>query len=322
MTRILVWAETRDGKVRKVTSEAAATALKLTGITGGEVAGVVIGDVDLAQSLGELGIPRVYTVSGDQFESYSSEAFTESVALAAEAMEADIVMCGGSALGRDVSARLAARINGVLFSDITDISYTDDHFHVFRPVYSGKLDAEYLVTGRPAVISLRPNVFPATETAQTSPELIPLDTTNLLIRAKVKQAIQAAQGVLDVTEADIIVSGGRGVGGPEGFKVIEDLAATLGAAVGASRAAVDADWIPYAHQVGQTGKVVAPVLYIACGISGAIQHFTGMGSAKFIIAINRDAEAPIMKKADFAIVGDLFKVIPVLKQELAKIVNR
>nr|HPQ41788.1 electron transfer flavoprotein subunit alpha/FixB family protein [bacterium] len=136
------------------------------------------------------------------------------------------------------------------------------------------------------------------------------------------ETIVSAQDILDVTEANIIVSGGRGVGGPEGFKVIEDTARALGAAVGASRVAVDEGWIPYKHQVGQTGKVVSPVLYIACGISGAIQHFAGMGSAKFIIAVNRDSEAPIMKKADFAIVGDLFKVLPVLKEELLKIIHK
>jgi electron transfer flavoprotein alpha subunit len=189
-------------------------------------------------------------------------------------------------------------------------------------VYSGKLLALTELTAERKVISLRPNVFAPAQEREQAAEVETITLEDVRIRAQVQKAIEAAQGALDVTEAEIIVSGGRGVKGPDGFKLIEDLAHTLRGAVGASRAAVDSGWIPYKHQVGQTGKVVSPVLYIACGISGAIQHFAGMGSSKFIIAINTDKEAPIMEKADFSIVGDLFQVVPILKEELAKAIKQ
>ncbi|MCK5076317.1 MAG: electron transfer flavoprotein subunit alpha/FixB family protein [Calditrichia bacterium] len=178
------------------------------------------------------------------------------------------------------------------------------------------------MNGEIKVLSIRPNVFTEMEDVGGDAEVVTNSPDTQNIRAKVVKAIQAALEVLDVAEADIICSGGRGVGGPDGFDVVKDLAKTLGGAVGASRVAVDEGWISYDHQVGQTGKVVSPVLYIASGISGAIQHFAGMGTSKFIIAINKDPECPMMEKADFAIEGDLFKVVPVLKEELLKVKSR
>ncbi len=318
MAGILVWAETRNGELRKSTREAAATALNLGETLGVPVSAVLLGDPGAAVQVGALGIPKLFTLDVE----FSSESFTDAIALAVDTAGADTVIISATAMGRDVSARLAAKLNAGLAADVVELKVTPETFNVIRPVYSGKLLAEVELLADKKVLTLRPNVFDAAEPGSGSAETESLVVEDLNIRAKVVQAIAAAEGVMDITEANIIVAGGRGVKSSEGFGIIEDLAKTLGGAVGASRAAVDADWIPYKHQVGQTGKVVSPVLYIAAGISGAIQHFAGMGSSKFIIAINTDPDAPIMSKADFAIVGDLFKVVPILKEELAGTLNQ
>ena len=323
MAGILVWAETSKGGIRKATREAAAVGLKLAEKTGAPLAAVLCGGTpEAAAGLGKLGFAKVYTASGEAFQKYSSEAYTAAVAAAGQAMGADVYLMGATSLGRDLSARLAAKLDAALATDVIDIQWEQSPLRVIRPVYSNKLLGVTELTADKKVLALRPNAFHAAEEKAQAAQVENLPMDGINIRAQVRKAIEAAEGALDVTEADIIVSGGRGVGGPEGFKVIEDLAKTLRAAVGASRAAVDSGWIPYKHQVGQTGKVVSPVLYIACGISGAIQHFAGMGSSKFIIAINKDPNAPIMEKADFCIVGDLFQVVPILKAELAKALQR
>ena len=321
MAGILVWVETSEGKIRKITRETAGAGAKLAEKLGVPLGAVLFNGRDLVPELGNLGFSKIYTADGPAFEKYSGEAYAEAFAAAGKQFSADVFLTGATALGRDLSACLAARLDAALAIDVTEILYDAKPLAVIRPVYSGKLLAEVELQGEMKVISLRPNVFPVTEKPAASPEVIPLSLETLSIRAQVRKAIKAAEGVMDVTEATIVISGGRGTGGPAGFKVIEDLARALGAAVGASRVAVDEGWIEYSHQVGQTGKVVSPVLYIACGISGSTQHFAGMGSSKFIIAINTDSDAPIMGKADFAIVGDLFKVVPVLKEELSKVVK-
>lgn len=318
MKGVLVWAETQKGHAKKVAREAIGAALELAKKHGVSAAAVVINGGDAANELETLGLSRIYTVDGPHFESYSSEGYVHAMEAAGNDFGADVFLTGATALGRDLSARLAARLDAALATDVTEIDWDSEPTRVVRPVYSGKLLADVELKSDVKVISLRPNVFGAAEEQDQAAEVITLTLPDPTIKATVKEALEAAQDVLDVSEADIIVSGGRGVGGHEGFKVIEDLAKAIGGAVGASRVAVDEGWIPYQHQVGQTGKVVTPVLYIACGISGAIQHFAGMGSSKFVIAINKDPDAPIMKKADFAIVGDLFKVVPLLKDELVK----
>ncbi|MBU2573899.1 MAG: electron transfer flavoprotein subunit alpha/FixB family protein [Elusimicrobia bacterium] len=318
MAGVLVWVETSEGKIKKITREAAGAGAKIAAKLGVPLGAALFNGRDLVPGLENLGFSKIYTAEGAIFEKYSSEAYAQAFAAAGEQFNADVFLTGATALGRDLSACLAARLDAALAIDVTEILYDARPLKVIRPVYSGKLLAEVELLGDKKVISLRPNVFPAAETPSAPPEVVPLSLENLAIRAEVRKAIKAAEGVMDVTEANIVISGGRGTGGPEGFKVIGELARTLGAAVGASRVAVDEGWIEYAHQVGQTGKVVSPVLYIACGISGSTQHFAGMGSSKFIIAVNTDPDAPIMEKADFAIVGDLFKVVPVLKEELGK----
>lgn len=318
MKSILFWAETRDGQIRKSTRECITAGSTLARETGAELIAVMIGDKSAAAELSTYDIARIHLVSGEDLQQFSSEGYAEAVAGIAVQTNATAILLGATALGRDISGRLAAKLDGSLGTDIVALRHAGENLVVDRPVYSGKLTATVELTRKPFILTLRPNVFPAATPSGNQAPIVETDPGVSRIRAKVTQAIAAAKGVLDVTEAEIIVSGGRGLGGAEGFSILETLAASLGAAVGASRAAVDAGWITYSHQVGQTGKVVSPVLYIACGISGAIQHFAGMGSAKFIIAINKDPEAPIMKKADFAIVGDLFKVVPILAEELSK----
>ncbi|MBN1296354.1 electron transfer flavoprotein subunit alpha/FixB family protein [bacterium] len=319
MSAIVIWAEVKDGTVRKSALEAIHAAGNIAG--DNPVHAVIIGSRSAAETLSEYPVQSVLHVHGSDYLVYQSETYTDAVFTAIDQLHADTVIIAATALGRDLSARLAARMDAALATDVTAIQ-SGDHITVTRSIYSGKVMADVDILAPRAVITIRPNVFDTPQPTGHPAVVHDLSPSLKTIRAVVREALASAQDTLDVTEADIIVSGGRGVGGPDGFKVIDDIARSIGAAVGASRVAVDEGWIPYKHQVGQTGKVVSPVLYIACGISGAIQHFAGMGSARFIIAINSDPEAPIMKKADFAIVGDLFKVLPVLQEELKKILNR
>jgi electron transfer flavoprotein alpha subunit len=323
MPGILVWIETAGGEARKASREAAGAALRLAEKLGVPAAAVLCGpDAPAAASLGKIGFSKVFTAGGDGLAQYSGEAYAGAVAEAGACLGADTYLMAATALGRDLSARLAARLDAALAVDVTDIRWDSSPLTVVRPVYSGRLLAVTELSASCRVVSLRPNVFPPAPDKETAAEIVAVSPGDLRIRVQVRKAVAAAQGAIDVTQAEVIVAGGRGVGGPEGFKLIEGLAGSLRGAVAASRAAVDSGWIPYHHQVGQTGKVVSPVLYIACGISGAIQHFAGMGSAKFIIAINKDKSAPIMEKADFSIVGDLFQVLPILTEELSKALKR
>jgi electron transfer flavoprotein alpha subunit len=222
-------------------------------------------------------------------------------------------------MGRDLAPRVAAALGVGALADVVALEKDGDQLVARRPVYSGKAFATVDSAGtKPQVISLRPNVFSQEEVGGTA-EVVTLDGLTPTIRAKVKELVDTGGGELDVAEADIIVSGGRGLKGPENFALIRELADALGGAVGASRAAVDAGWIPHKHQVGQTGKVVSPSLYVACGISGAIQHLAGMSSSKVIVAINKDPDAPIFKIADYGVVGDLFDVIPPMVEEVEKL---
>jgi electron transfer flavoprotein alpha subunit len=222
-------------------------------------------------------------------------------------------------MGRDLAPRCAAALGVGAIADVTGLEMEGDAFVASRPVYSGKAFATVDAGGKnPQVISLRPNVFAAEEVGGSA-EVVALDGLALSIRAVVKELVSTGGDELDVAEADVIVSGGRGIKGPENFALIRELASELGAAVGASRAVVDAGWIEHAHQVGQTGKVVSPSLYIAAGISGAIQHLAGMSSSKVIVAINKDPDAPIFKVADYGVVGDLFTVIPPMIEEIKKL---
>ena len=311
MAGILVFVEQRDGEIRKASLQAISQA-KREGGAGGEVAAVLPGSgiANAAGELGTWGADKVFVADDPNLALYSAEGYAEVVAKAAELTSPSAIFFGGTAMGRDLAPRLAAKIGVGGVPDVVALTAEGEGFSALRPVYSGKADATATTGGKvPQVISLRPNVFAAEELGGAG-EVVALDGFTLSIRAMVKELVASGGGELDVAEADVIVSGGRGVKGPENFALIKSLADALGGAVGASRAVVDAGWISHSHQVGQTGKVVSPSLYIACGISGAIQHLAGMSSSKIIVAINKDPDAPIFKIADYGVVGDLFDVIP------------
>jgi len=308
MAKILVFVEQRDSEVRKASFQAISEAKR----QGAEVSAVLPGSgvAEAAAGLGTWGADTVYVADDPNLALYSAEGYAEVVAKAVETVQPSAIFFAGTAMGRDLAPRVAARLGVGALADVVALTADGETFTARRPVYSGKAFATATTAGKmPQVITLRPNVFAAEELGGAG-DVVALDGLDLSIRAMVKELIAAGGGELDVAEADIIVSGGRGIKGPENFALIKSLADALGGAVGASRAAVDAGWIGHAHQVGQTGKVVSPSLYIACGISGAIQHLAGMSSSKVIVAINTDPDAPIFKIADYGVVGDLFTVIP------------
>ena len=319
MATVLVLAERRGGEMKRPTLEALAQARRLAG-DAGSVAVLVFGSgaSAAAAALGAHGADRVLACDDPRSDAYLPEAFAATLASAASATGAEIVLAPATALGKDVVARAAARLGSGVLSDVVEIEWTGSALRGKRPVYSGKAYAWAAIPeSRPAMATLRPNVFPAAASARGGVvEAIALEGET---RARAVALEKPAEVEIDVAEATIIVSGGRGLKAPENFALVRDLAHALGGAVGASRAVVDAGWIDHAHQVGQTGKVVSPSLYVACGISGAIQHLAGMSSAKVIVAVNKDAEAPIFKIATYGIVGDLFEVLPKLTEEVRKL---
>jgi len=318
MAGILVFIEQRNGDIRNASLQALSEAKRQA---GGDVAAVLVGSGvgDAAAGLGAFGAAKAFVADDPNLALYSAEGYTEAVAKAVEAAAPDAVFFAGTAMGRDLAPRVAAKLGVGALADVIALEKDGDQFVARRPVYSGKAFATVDSAGsKPQVISLRPNVFAAEETGGSA-EVVALDGLSLAIRAVVKELMDTGAGELDVAEADVIVSGGRGLKGPENFAILKELADALGGAVGASRAAVDAGWIPHKHQVGQTGKVVSPSLYIAAGISGAIQHLAGMSSSKVIVAVNKDPDAPIFKISDYGIIGDLFDVVPPMVDEVKKL---
>jgi electron transfer flavoprotein alpha subunit len=316
---VLVFIEERQGSVKKSSLEALAAARGLAGNSGDHVTAVCIGAGEPPANLAHHGADVVARVSHELLATYSAEGFTSALTQLAARKEPRIILGSATAMGRDFLPRVSARLRVGLAQDCTEILAVANGLECVRPMFAGKALARVRLTGVPAMATLRPNVFSAGEpdtsrSAQVeefTPDLSPSD-----IHARVSGVEAAAGQKIELTEANIIVSGGRGLKGPENFPIIQALADALGGAMGASRAAVDAGWIDHQHQVGQTGKTVSPTLYIACGISGAIQHLAGMSSSKYIVAINKDPEAPIFKLADYGIVGDLFSVVPALTEEV------
>jgi electron transfer flavoprotein alpha subunit len=324
MSNVLVFIEQRDGKIRKSSLEALTLGRTLAGKTGGALAAVVAGAGigSLAAEVGAYGAAKVFVADRPELQLFSSEGYAAALDAAATAFKPSIVLASATAMGRDVAPRFAARRGVSVLSDVMSLDVVNGRITGERPVYSGK--ARVQVTAAPAaeiqVATPRPNVFPASKAeAPGAGEVVNLDLGALKIRAKVVKVQAAEAGEIDVAEADKIVTGGRGIKGPESWSVLRALCTELGAALGASRAAVDAGWIGHEHQVGQTGKVVSPSLYIACGVSGAIQHLAGMGSSKVIVAINKDPEAPIFKVATYGVVGDLFQIVPAMTEAAKKL---
>ena len=312
-----VWiiAEQRDGALRKISFELASTARKLADQLGVEVSAVLLGSgiEGLAAQLGKYGVDKVYVGDSPALEPYITEAHAAAAAKIIKENDPAIVLAGASVQGKDLSARLAGKLATGLATDCTDVKIADGKLLAIRPMYAGKCFGEVITSASPQMASLRPNVFAMAENAKAAAvtKFDPaIDAAQ--IKSKILEVQKDTSGKVDLTEANVIVAGGRGMKGPEGFQILEELAEVLKGCVGASRAAVDAGWRLQKDQVGQTGKVVSPNLYIACGISGAIQHLAGMSSSKYIVAINKDAEAPIFAKADYGVVDDLFKVVPEL----------
>lgn len=321
MAKILAVVEQRDGALRKVSNEVVGAARTIADAVGAEVHAVLLGPPGVAGGAGELGrwgADKVLVVENDALAQYSPDVAAATVAAQAEGDTYAIVFAA-SAQGRDLAPRVAAKLDVPLAADVTAIDASSGELQVTRPVYSGRAFATLAFTGGPRVLSIRPNVFRPAENAKAgavetiTPALDPSQA-----RVKVREVKAASGDRPDVGEAAIVVSGGRGMKGPESWNLLEELRDALGpqAALGASRAVVDAGWRPHAEQVGQTGKTVSPQLYIAVGISGAMQHLAGMRSARTIVAINKDPDAPIFKVADYGIVGDAHEILPKLTEAI------
>ncbi|MCI0432913.1 MAG: electron transfer flavoprotein subunit alpha/FixB family protein [Gemmatimonadetes bacterium] len=323
MQNILAIAEQRDGALRSVSAEVTTAARSLADTLGGEVHVLVVGGPGIdatAAGLGAWGADRILIAEAEHLSQYSPEALTALAAERVRAADYYAVLLPASAMGRDLAPRIAARLEQPLATDVTAILVEDGELVVTRPVYAGRLIATIGLHGSPRFVSIRPNVFrPVEKAGRGEVEKVPPgDASGWRVTV---EAFEAAEGGnLDVAEAPIVVSGGRGMNGPENWGLLEDLRAALGptAALGASRAVVDAGWRPHAEQVGQTGKTVSPQLYFAVAISGAMQHLAGMRSSAVIVAINKDADAPIFKVADYGIVGDVRDILPRLAAQIRK----
>ena len=322
-----VFVETNeDGTAKNVGIELLTPGKMMAGKQGGALVAVVIGsNVDAAvQAASEHGADKVIVVDGPEYAHYTTDAYAIALCTLVEKYGPTSMLIGATNNGRDLGPRVSCRLKTGLTADCTGLDIDEESGNVAwtRPAFGGNLMATILCPDhRPQIGTVRPGVFKKSDAGEAKAEIIKEDihVDAADIRTQVLELIKEAEGEnVDLEGAEIIVSGGRGVGGPEGFEPIKALADVLGATVGASRAAVDAGWIAHAHQVGQTGKTVGPKLYIACGISGAIQHLAGMSGSDCIVAINKDPEAPIFDVADYGVVGNLFEVLPVLTEEIKK----
>jgi len=320
--KVLVLADIRHEKLRKVTLEALTAARAVA--KGGTVSAALLGRnvSSLADVLAQYGADQVFVVENEVLNNYVPDAYATAMEKIIQDCGADLVLMAHSAIGRDLAPKLAARFDSGQVSDIVDIQEEYNNLVFTRPIYSGKAFTKSVVIEGKIFATIRPNNLQASvldESRRANVKLLSLDIPVDSLRTFIKEVVRNSAGGVDLSEAKVIVSGGRGVKSADGFKPLQELADVLKGAVGASRGACDAEYCDYALQIGQTGKVVTPDLYIACGISGAIQHLAGMSNSKVIVAINKDPEAAIFQIADYGIVGDLFEVVPILTEELKKL---
>jgi electron transfer flavoprotein alpha subunit len=314
--KVLVLGEVREGSLRNVSFEAIAAGNQIA--DGGEVVGLLVGDAvaGLADELIAYGASRVVTVEHPHLKNYTSDGFSQAILAVVEQEKPEAIVFGHTSLGKDLSPKVASRLQSGLVSDVTEIEGAGDDTVFIRPIYSGKAFEKVKVKEGVIFATIRPNnIAPLAKDGSRSGSVssVSVEITNL--RTIIKEVVRKSTEGVDLSEAKVVVAGGRGVKSEEGFEPLKELASLLGGAVGASRGACDAEYCDYSLQIGQTGKVVTPDLYIAAGISGAIQHLAGMSNSKVIVAINKDPEANIFKVADYGIVGDLFEVIPMLTEE-------
>ncbi len=322
---VLVYCEQKGGEFKSIAFECLTAGKKIASESGGKCAALVAAPSGGAPDTGILsqnGADSILTAEHDGLSEYSPELLTAALEAAVKEADAGVVLMGATPTGKDLAPRLAAKLGVTMASDCTDASWDDGKLTVKRPIYAGKAFLNVRVTSSPAIATIRPKAFTpeaAGESTGAEAKSIPLSVADDERKYRVQEVLQAEGARVELTEADTIVSGGRGMKEPGNFKLIEELADALGAAVGASRAVVDAGWRPHSEQVGQTGKVVSPLLYIACGISGAIQHLAGMRTSRVIVAVNKDPEAPIFKVADYGVVGDALEILPVLTEKVKAI---
>ena len=320
---ILVFMETRDGKIKKASLEVLSEAKRRGAELEAEVAAAAVG-TGLDGIAGEVfprGAAKLFLLESPALDAYSAQGHAQALFSLVKDLRPGAVFFSATAMGRDLAPRLAAKLGVGLASDCTKLEVKDGKLEFTRPIFAGKAVLSFRLKSSPALATLRPNVFPLETAGVKTGEIIKktVEIPEGTVKGRVVEILREESAELDVTEADVIVSGGRGLKGPENFALLKELAAIIPkSAIGASRSAVDSGWIGHQHQVGQTGKTVSPNLYLAFGISGAIQHLAGISSSKTIVAVNKDPEAPIFKVADYGIVGDLFQVIPPLKEALKK----
>ncbi len=322
MSNVLILAEVENGKIKKSAAELLNIGSQLASQVGGQVEAVLIGSAvaAMANELASLGAKKVYVVENAQLEKYNTIAYAKALSAAVNQAKPGIVLSSASPLGKDLLPRVAGKLGAGLASDVTDLKIEGGKLVASKPIYSGKALVDVKFNSDMQFASIRPNSFGgASAQAGSSAETITVAVDLGELRAPMKELLQGKSDRPDLTEAEIIVSGGRSMKSADNFKILFEMADLLGASVGASRAAVDSGYAPHDMQVGQTGKVVNPKLYMAFGISGAIQHLAGMRNSKVIVAVNKDPEAPIFTKADYGIVGDLFEAVPKITAELKKI---
>ncbi len=319
---ISVFIEQRKGKLRKASLEALSEAIRLVAKIGGEAVAIVIGDncASLLPDIAKYQPSKILVAEGPEFAEYSTEGYAKALTEAVKKAEPKYVFSANTAMAKDLMPRVSAGFDAPCLTDVVELTVEGSDFIATKPLYSAKAYGKFEFQNTISFLTLRPNIFALGEAKPG--DNVPTEKLNpapVTVRAKVVETHSAEGQKVELTESPVVVSGGRGIKGPEHWGMLQSLCDVLGASLGASRAVVDAGWIDHQHQVGQTGKTVSPQLYIACGISGAIQHLAGMSSSKVIVAINKDANAPIFKLATYGLVGDVFEIVPKLTEEIRKL---